>query len=153
MKSYTIDEQHNASFVFDTEEGESVSMRIAISPVDVEGAKNNMKAELAEGDFDLDAMAQRAYDKWNDELKCIVVKSKDDADLRAFYTCLYHAMIAPNLFSDADGRYRAHDLKVYHADRPVYTVFSLWDTFRSLHPLFSLIQRERTVDFINTFTH
>ena len=151
MKSYEIDEQHNASFVFDTEEGESVTMRISISPVDVEGAKNNMKAELAEGDFDLDALAQRAYDKWNAELNCIKVQGKDEADIRAFYTCLYHAMIAPNLFSDADGRYRAHDLQVYPADRPVYTVFSLWDTFRSLHPLFSLIQRERTVDFINTF--
>ena len=151
MASYTIDEQHNGSFVFTTEEGESVTMRIAISPVDVEGAKNNMKAELADGDFDLDALAQRAYDKWNAELKCIKVQGKDEADIRAFYTCLYHAMIAPNLFSDADGRYRAHDLQIYHTDRPVYTVFSLWDTFRSLHPLFSLIQRERTVDFINTF--
>ena len=60
-------------------------------------------------------------------------------------------MVAPNLFSDADGRYRAHDLKVYKSERPVYTVFSLWDTFRSLHPLFSLMQRERTLDFINTF--
>ena len=151
MKSYDIDEQHNASFVFDTEEGESVVMRIAISAVDAEGAKNNLKAELAEGDFDIDALAQKAYEKWNKELQCISVQGKDEADMRVFYTNLYHAMIAPNLFSDADGRYRAHDLQIHHSDRPVYTVFSLWDTFRSLHPLFSLIQRERTVDFINTF--
>lgn len=151
MVSYTIDEQHNGSFIFNTEEGESITMRIAISPVDVEGAKNNMKAELADGDFDLDALAQRAYDKWNAELQRIQVQDDDESDLRVFYTNLYHAMIAPNLFSDADGRYRAHDLQIHHADRPIYTVFSLWDTFRSLHPLFSLIQRERTVDFINTF--
>ena len=151
MKTYDINEQHNASFVFDTEEGESVTMRIAISAVDAEGAKNNLKAELNDGDFDLDALSRRAYDKWNAELKRIAVQGKDEADMRAFYTCLYHAMIAPNLFSDADGRYRAHDLQIHHSDRPVYTVFSLWDTFRSLHPLFSLIQRERTVDFINTF--
>ena len=151
MKSYDIDEQHNASFVFDTEEGESVTMRIAISPVDAEGAKNNLKAELNDGDFDVDALASRAFDKWNTELKRIQVQDRNEANMKAFYTCMYHAMIAPNLYSDADGRYRAHDLKIYHSDTPVYTVFSLWDTFRSLHPLFSLIQRERTVGFINTF--
>ena len=151
MTSYSIDGEHNGSFVFETEEGENVTMRIAISAVDPEGAKNNLKAELADGDFDLETMAQKAYDKWNHELSCIEVSGKDEADMRVFYTNMYHAMIAPNLYSDADGRYRAHDLQIHHSDRPVYTVFSLWDTFRSLHPLFSLIQRERTVDFINTF--
>ena len=151
MKTYTIDEQHNASFVFDAEDGEPVIMRIAISAVDTEGAKNNLKTELAEDSFDLDALAQNAFEKWNHELGSIKVQGKNAADMTVFYTNMYHAMIAPNLFSDADGRYRAHDLKIYHSDRPVYTVFSLWDTFRSLHPLFSLVQRERTVDFINTF--
>ncbi|MBO6026003.1 MAG: GH92 family glycosyl hydrolase, partial [Bacteroidales bacterium] len=149
MTSFAIDEQHNGSFVFDTQDGEPVVMRIAISAVDAEGAKNNLKAELADGEFDFEALAQKAYDKWNHELSRVNVEGKNEADMRVFYTNLYHAMIAPNLFSDADGRYRAHDLKIYHSDRPVYTVFSLWDTFRSLHPLFSLIQRERTVDFIN----
>ena len=151
MASYTIDEKHNGSFVFETEEGESVVMRIAISAVDLEGAKNNLNTELAAGDFDVDALARKAFDKWNHELGCIQVQGKDEADMKVFYTSLYHAMIAPNLFSDADGRYRAHDLNVYRSETPVYTVFSLWDTFRSLHPLFSLIQRERTSDFINTF--
>ena len=136
---------------FETSADEPLVMRIALSAVDVEGAKNNLKAELAEGDFDFDAMAHRAFDKWNEALGCIQVTSTNEADVRAFYTNLYHAMIAPNLFSDADGRYRAHDLQIHHSDRPVYTVFSLWDTFRSLHPLFSLIQRNRTIDFINTF--
>ena len=151
MKTYDIDERHNASFVFETDEGESVVMRIAISAVDAEGAKINLKEELAENDFDIDALARRAYDQWNAELSCIKVQGNNESDARVFYTNLYHAMIAPNLFSDADGRYRAHDLQIHHSERPVYTVFSLWDTFRSLHPLFSLIQRERTVDFINTF--
>ena len=149
FKSCTIDS--NAFFDFETDGNEPLVMRIAISAVDVEGAKNNLKAELADGDFDFDALAQKAFDKWNTELRCITVQGKNEADLRAFYTNLYHAMIAPNLYSDADGRYRAHDLQIHHSDRPVYTVFSLWDTFRSLHPLFSLIQRERTADFINTF--
>lgn len=130
---------------------EPLVMRIAISAVDVEGAKNNLKAELADGDFDFDALKQKAYDKWNNEMKRYEVAGNVEQDKTVFYTALYHTMIAPNLFSDADGRYRAHDLKIYNSERPVYTVFSLWDTFRSLHPLFSLMQRERTLDFINTF--
>ena len=138
-----------AWFDFDTEEDESILMRIAISAVDVDGAKNNLKAEI--NDFDFDALAQKAYDKWNTELKRYEVSDPNISNKTVFYTTLYHTMIAPNLYSDADGRYRAHDLKVYQSERPVYTVFSLWDTFRSLHPLFSLMQRERTVDFINTF--
>ena len=144
-------EKVKACFDFDTEEGEPLVMRIAISAVDVEGAKNNLKSELAEGDFDFDALCQKAYDKWNTELKRYEVSDPNESNKTVFYTALYHCMVAPNLYSDADSRYRAHDLKVYHSDRPVYTVFSLWDTFRSLHPLFSLMQRERTLDFINTF--
>ena len=152
----TRDERVESDFIkawfdFDAEDGEPLTMRIALSAVDVEGAKNNLKAELADGDFDFDALKQKAYDKWNTELKRYEVAGNVEQDKTVFYTALYHTMIAPNLFSDADGRYRAHDLKVYKSERPVYTVFSLWDTFRSLHPLFSLMQRERTLDFINTF--
>ena len=140
-----------AAFRFEALSGEPLVMRIGLSAVDGAGAKNNLYAELPEGDFDFNALAERAFGQWNEALGCLRVQGSDEADIRVFYTNLYHAMIAPNLFSDADGRYRAHDLQIHHADRPVYTVFSLWDTFRSLHPLFSLIQRERTVDFINTF--
>ena len=140
-----------ACFDFDAEENEPLVMRIALSAVDVEGAKNNMKAELAENNFDFDALKQKANDKWNKELKRYEVSDPNESNKTVFYSALYHCMVAPNLFSDADGRYRAHDLKVYKSERPVYTVFSLWDTFRSLHPLFSLMQRERTLDFINTF--
>lgn len=148
--SFSADEYSNASLGFDAA-AEPLVMRIAISAVDVEGAKNNLYAELVAGDFDFESLAEKAFEQWNTELKQIEVQGRNEADLRVFYTSLYHAMIAPNLFSDADGRYRAHDLNIYRSDTPVYTVFSLWDTFRSLHPLFSLIQRERTADFINTF--
>ncbi len=144
------DEENNVSMSFDASE-QPLVMRFALSAVDVEGAKNNLKAELAENDFDFDALKQKAYDKWNKELLRYEVADANESNKTVFYTALYHSMVAPNLFSDADGRYRAHDLKVYNSERPVYTVFSLWDTFRSLHPLFSLMQRERTLDFINTF--
>ncbi len=152
----TRDERVESDFIkawfdFDVADGQPVVMRLALSAVDVEGAKNNLKAELADGDFDFDALRQKAYDQWNTELKRYAVADPNEANKTVFYTALYHCMIAPNLYSDADGRYRAHDLKVYQSERPVYTVFSLWDTFRSLHPLFSLMQRERTLDFINTF--
>ena len=140
-----------ASFDFDTEADQPLLVRLAISAVDAEGAKGNLLAELGNDNFDFDALAAKAYEAWKKELQRIEVAGSDEADIRVFYTNLYHTMIAPNLFSDADGRYRAHDLQVAHSDHPVYTVFSLWDTFRSLHPLFSLVQRERTIDFINTF--
>ena len=149
--AYIESDNLKARFDFDTEEGEQITMRIALSAVDVEGAKNNLKAELADGDFDFDALKQKAYDKWNKELLRYAVADPNESNKTVFYSALYHCMVAPNLFSDADGRYRAHDLKVYKSERPVYTVFSLWDTFRSLHPLFSLMQRERTLDFSNTF--
>ena len=149
--TYAESDKLKACFDFDTEEGEQIVMRIAISAVDVEGAKGNLKAELAENDFGFDALCQNAYNKWNTELKRYEVCDSNESNKTVFYTTLYHTMIAPNLYSDADGRYRAHDLQIYKSDRPVYTVFSLWDTFRSLHPLFSLMQRERTLDFINTF--
>ena len=149
--AYIEGDNLKARFDFETEEGEQITMRIVLSAVDVEGAKNNLKAELADGDFDFDALKQKAYDKWNKELLRYAVADPNESNKTVFYSALYHCMVAPNLFSDADGRYRAHDLKVYKSERPVYTVFSLWDTFRSLHPLFSLMQRERTLDFINTF--
>ena len=135
---------------FDATDGQPIVMRVATSAVDVEGAKKNLVSEVK--DFDFDAMAQNTYNYWNDELNRIqinTVVNEDDKDI--FYTSLYHCFIVPNLFSDADGRYRAHDKKIYQSDSPRYTIFSLWDTFRTEHPLLNLIQRERSVDIINTF--
>ena len=135
---------------FDATDGEPIVMRVATSAVDIEGAKKNLAAEVS--DFDFDAMAQKTYNQWNDELNRIqisTVVNEEDKDI--FYTSLYHCFVVPNLFSDVDGRYRAHDKKVYQSDKPRYTIFSLWDTFRTEHPLLTLIQRERSIDIINTF--
>ena len=135
---------------FDATDGNPIVMRVATSAVDVEGAKKNLAAEL--NDFDFDALAAKTYQQWNDELNRIqinTVVNEEDKDI--FYTSLYHCFVVPNLFSDVDGRYRAHDKKVYQSDKPRYTVFSLWDTFRTEHPLLTLIQRERSIDIINTF--
>lgn len=135
---------------FDATDGNPIVMRVATSAVDVEGAKKNLAAEVQ--DFDFDALAAKTYQQWNEELNRIninTVVNADDKDV--FYTSLYHCFVVPNLFSDVDGRYRAHDKKVYQSDSPRYTIFSLWDTFRTEHPLLTLIQRERSIDIINTF--
>ena len=135
---------------FDATDGNPIVMRVATSAVDVEGAKKNLTAEI--NDFDFDALAAKTYQQWNDELNRININTVVNAeDKDVFYTSLYHCFVVPNLFSDVDGRYRAHDKNVYQSESPRYTIFSLWDTFRTEHPLLSLIQRERSVDIINTF--
>ena len=137
-------------YAFDFEnDGEPLLMRIGISAVDVEGAKKNLEAEIT--DFDIEALAAKTYDTWNKELSRILVESKLEKDKRIFYTALYHSFIVPNLYSDVDGRYRGHDLKIHQSDSPRYTVFSQWDTFRTENPLLDMIQTKRAVDIINTF--
>ena len=136
------------SFDFEND-GNPLVMRIGISAVDVEGAKKNLESEIT--DFDLDALAAKTYDSWNKELGRIEVKSSNERDMKIFYTALYHSFIVPNLYSDVDGRYRGHDLEIHQSDRPRYTVFSQWDTFRTENPLLNMIQTERAVDIINTF--
>ena len=137
-------------YAFDFEnDGTPLLMRIGISAVDVEGAKKNLESEIS--DFDLDALAKKTYDSWNKELSHIEVESVNEKDKKVFYTALYHSFIVPNLYSDVDGRYRGHDLKVHQSDKPRYTVFSQWDTFRTENPLLNMVQTERAVDIINTF--
>ena len=149
IKAYENNEE-GLVYAFDFEnDGTPLMMRIGISAVDVEGAKKNLESEIT--DFDLEALAAKTNEAWNKELGRIIVKSKDEKGKRIFYTALYHSFIVPNLYSDVDGRYRAHDLKIHQAERPRYTVFSQWDTFRTENPLLDMIQTERAVDIINTF--
>ena len=136
------------AYDFDND-GEPLVIRVGISAVDIEGAKKNLESEIQ--DFDLDALANKTFETWNKELGRIEVKSANEKDKKVFYTALYHSFIVPNLYSDVDGRYRAHDLKIHQSDRPRYTVFSQWDTFRTENPLLDMIQTERAVDIINTF--
>ena len=125
-------------------------VKVGISSVDIEGAQKNLKTELNHWDFD--KVRADAKAAWNAELNKIVVNGDTDAQLTNFYTALYHAMTAPNLFMDVDGRYRGRDFKTHEAkDFSNYTVFSLWDTFRAAHPLYTIIDQKRTRDFIKTF--
>jgi len=138
-------------FGFDMEKGETLLIRIAVSAVDIDGALRNLEAEAPE--FDFDGMKLAADDTWNRELGKIEVKGGKERDRRTFYTALYHTMIAPNMWSDVDGRYRGMDMQIHQGDTasPQYTIFSLWDTYRTLHPLMTIIDQKRTNDFVNTF--
>ena len=134
---------------FSNAEGKPLLMKVALSPVSMEGAYANMKAELPGWDFD--KTAQAARDHWNRELSRIRVKTDDSKARKIFYTSLYHTMIAPASFCDTDGRYRGADGKI-HEDpgHDTYTIFSLWDTYRAAMPLYTIFQSERYQDFINT---
>lgn len=124
-------------------------VKVGISAVSIEGARKNLNAECPAWDFDY--IAKQANKKWENELSHIEVKSAVKDELVNFYTALYHVHIAPNIFSDVDSMYRAMDDKVYKAiDFTPYTVFSLWDTYRATHPLFTLIDVKRTRDYIKT---
>ncbi|HRZ78228.1 MAG TPA: GH92 family glycosyl hydrolase, partial [Bacteroidales bacterium] len=125
-------------------------VKVGISAVDEQGARFNLESEAPGWDFD--AIRSAADSTWEATLGAIVVEGGSPALRRTFYTALYHACLAPNLYSDADGRYRGRDLQVHTlpAGEAQYTVFSLWDTYRAAHPLFTLIQQERTRDFLST---
>ena len=135
------------AYVFFNEIKEPVIVTLAISAVSIENARNNM---IFTGDFN--AALKDTRQKWNDELSKIKVETINRNDKVVFYTALYHSMIAPNLYTDTDGKYRGRDLNVHKADDfDAYTVFSLWDTYRATHPLLSIIDQNRTRDFIRTF--
>jgi predicted alpha-1,2-mannosidase len=139
-----------AAFEYKVKKGESIFVKVAISMVDIEGARKNMIAEMPAWDFE--GTKKNAEILWNKELSKIAVKGGSMEQDQIFYTALYHCFIHPSLANDVDGRYLGRDFKIYKANGfNYYSVFSLWDTFRALHPLFNLVQRERNVDFIKTF--
>ncbi|GAB6012250.1 GH92 family glycosyl hydrolase [Viscerimonas tarda] len=126
------------NFKENTQKDEKVTVRVGISFVDADGAKNNAEKELANRSFD--EVRQDAAKVWNEELAKIKVKSSDETSKTIFYTALYHAMLEPTVSSDVDGRYRTMDHQIAQSDDYTnYSVFSLWDTFRALHPLYTII--------------
>ncbi|TNF42215.1 MAG: glycoside hydrolase family 92 protein, partial [Bacteroidetes bacterium] len=127
--------------------------KTAISPVSMEGAKNNLSAEIDEelGLWNFDGVREIAETLWNTELGKIRIETENQADKRTFYTALYHTMIAPSLFNDVNGDYRGADKKIHNGKGyDTYTIFSLWDTYRAAHPLYTLVQPNRVNDFVNT---
>jgi predicted alpha-1,2-mannosidase len=126
-------------------------IKVGMSHVDIEGAQMNLSAEIPH--FSLPKVYNENLQKWNHEFHKISLDA-DPETKTIFYTALYHSMVAPNLISDVDGRYRGRDQKIHQLDvlsDKQYTVFSLWDTYRANHPLFTLIDQERSSAYIRTF--
>lgn len=138
------------SFSKDVKKGEQLLVKVALSPTGYEGAAKNMQAELPGWDFG--RTVNNAQVLWNKELGKIEITEKNKDKNTIFYTALYHTMMQPNVAMDVDGQYRGRDNQLHHAEWfTYYSVFSLWDTFRAAHPLYTLIDKKRTADFINTF--
>jgi predicted alpha-1,2-mannosidase len=147
----TVDGKYTeALFSFSSQGGELMA-KVALSPVDENGAIKNLVAENPGWKFD--SVKKAALQAWNRELGKIHAETDNDDLKKIFYTALYHTMVAPALFSDTDGRYRGSDSArtVKQADGwNNYTVYSLWDTFRAANPLFTLTQPERMPDLIKS---
>ena len=129
--------------------GEQILAKVSLSPTSYDGAKLN-SSEIKGWDF---AQVKKAAEQlWNKELSKIEITETNKDKLAIFYTALYHTMSQPNIAQDIDGKYRGRDNKVHNGEGfDYYTIFSLWDTFRGAHPLYTLIDKKRTSDYINTF--
>lgn len=126
-----------------------VLAKVGISSVDEEGARLNVEAEIPNWDFE--GVMKQANTAWNEALGKIDIETSDNDSRTVFYTSLYHAFIQPSLASDVDGRYRTmgHEIK-QDASYTNYTVFSLWDTFRAAHPLYTIVTPEQNQAFIRS---
>ena len=127
-----------AGYQFINPNNDPVYVSIGISAVDESGAKKNLEEEIGNKTFD--QLKQEAEATWERQLEKIVVESTNEDYKINFYTSLYHSMLAPNLYQDVDGRYRGMDMKIHQTnDFEYYTVFSLWDTYRAAHPLYTIL--------------
>ncbi|MBP1221768.1 GH92 family glycosyl hydrolase [Flavobacterium sp. 1355] len=134
---------------FKTLKNKQVLVKVGISPVSFENASANIKSEIPNWDFD--KIVKEANSKWNKELSKIQIKASDKT-MKVFYTSLYHTMFAPSVFNDANRDYRGTDKKVYEkANFTNYTTFSLWDTYRGLHPLYTITQADKINDIVKSF--
>ena len=138
-----------AYFNFRTKQDEKIKIKFALSPVSTAGAVKNLKKEIPHWEFD--KTKKETQQKWNTELSKILVETQTPANKTTFYTALYHTMLGPILYEDVDGQYRGLDQNIHQSkDFTNYTIFSLWDTYRALHPLFNIIQPHRNNDMIKS---
>ena len=124
-------------------------VKVALSPVSIDKAKQNMQAELAGWDFD--ATVKAADEAWNRQLSRISIETNDQTKKHIFYTAMYHLMTSCMKFNDVDGEYRGADGRIHKGDFTNYTTLSLWDTYRAAHPLMTIAFQDMQRDFANTF--
>jgi predicted alpha-1,2-mannosidase len=151
-KSRIVDKdgQHKLLLTFPSET-DKILVKVGMSAVSEDGAKNNLITEIT--DWDFNALRAETVKAWDIELGKIDFQSPDKKTMINFYSALYHTFIQPNIFNDVSGEYRGRDNKIHKISdgEEQYTVFSLWDTYRATHPLYTLIQQKRTNSFIHTF--
>lgn len=136
-------------FDFDTREDDVVQIKFAISPVSTEGALNNMKVEIPHWNFY--KVKGETQQEWENEVSKVRVETLNETDKVSFYTAMYHAFLGPTVYMDVDGKYKGLDQNIHQADGFTnYTSFSLWDTYRALHPLFNILQPDRNADMISS---
>ncbi len=142
-------EQIRAYFDFTTANEEQIKIKFAISPVSTAGAMRNLKSETP--DWDFQKIKRAGQDSWNRELGRIAVTTENKDDLVNFYTAMYHAFLSPTVYQDGDGQYKGLDQNIHRAAGFTnYTTFSLWDTYRALHPFLNLVQTRRNRDMIGS---
>jgi predicted alpha-1,2-mannosidase len=138
-----------AYFNFNTNEGEQIKLKFALSNVSSAGAMKNLQAEIPHWDFI--QTYEETNDKWNKELSKIEVETLTEDQKITFYTAMYHTNLSPIVYEDVDGQYRGLDQNIHTSNGFTnYTIFSLWDTYRALHPLFNITQPERNNDMIKS---
>ncbi|RYY63354.1 MAG: glycoside hydrolase family 92 protein, partial [Chitinophagaceae bacterium] len=144
-----IARQLRAHFDFDVKDGDQLLLKVALSPVSTEGALRNLRAEAKGWNFD--AWKASAQQQWNRELGRVDAELMDSSERVNFYTALYHAFLSPTVYGDVDGRYKGLDQNVHTAAGFTnYTTFSLWDTYRALHPLLTILQPQRNAGMLRS---
>lgn len=138
-----------AFFDFHVSSEDSLMIKFALSSVSTKGALDNMITEVPGWDFN--GIKNQTQNKWNDELSKIIVETSSEDQLTTFYTALYHTMLSPIIYEDVSGEYLGIDQNIHTSEGFTnYTIFSLWDTYRALHPLFNLIQPDRNNDMVKS---
>ncbi|HTN37230.1 MAG TPA: GH92 family glycosyl hydrolase [Arachidicoccus sp.] len=150
-KNFPLIQGHDirAYFNFDTQEGEKIKIKMALSPVSTAGALENMAAETPKWDFE--KVVAAGQQRWEKQLEKVKIETISDSDKVNFYTAMYHAFINPTIYMDVNGNYKGLDQQIHNAKKDGftnYTTFSLWDTHRALHPLFTLLQPKRAGDMV-----
>jgi predicted alpha-1,2-mannosidase len=142
-------EQIRAYFNFKTEEGEKIKIKFALSPVSTANALENLRTETPSWDFN--SIYKKGNDAWNRELGKIDAQMQSNDETTSFYTALYHSFLSPTVYMDVNNEYKGLDQNAHTAKGFInYTTFSLWDTYRALHPLFNIVQSKRNRDMINS---
>lgn len=134
---------------YQTASGDVIYVKTGISGVSAEGALKNLEAEIP--DWDFDRVRRAAKESWQRQLSRVRIQTSNQKHREIFYTALYHLMVAPTVFDDVDGHYRGMDGQVHEVPKGLhnYSTFSLWDTFRAAHPLYTIAQSDRVPDFVN----